>query len=122
MEKKSKEKSWEEFGRRLDSYYFSANKVADQPPFTWQKIKYHVLHQDSAGNILTDENEILSHWRECFDNLLNPVKASTRGTLGVTHSGEEKVFTAAEESTEIKGINSENLLMKMKSDARCCKR
>ena len=25
--KKSKEKSWEEFGRRLDSNYFSANKI-----------------------------------------------------------------------------------------------
>ena len=31
--KKSKEKSWEEFGRRLDSNYFSANKVF------WQTIR-----------------------------------------------------------------------------------
>ena len=44
---KSKEKSWEEFGRRLDSNYFSANKIffADHPMFTWQKIKCLVLHQ-----------------------------------------------------------------------------
>ena len=64
--KKSKEKSWEEFGRRLDSNYFSANKVF------WQTIRrlrgkrssitYSI--KDSNGNILTDENEILSRWRE----------------------------------------------------------
>ena len=53
---------WEEFGRRLDSNYFSANKVF------WQTIRrlrgkrssvtYSI--KDSAGNILTDENKILS--------------------------------------------------------------
>ena len=36
--------------------------------------------KDSDGNILTDENEILSRWREYFEDLLNPVKAL------VTHS------------------------------------
>ena len=60
--KKSKEKSREEFGRRLDFNYFSANKVF------WQTIRrlrgkrssitYSI--KDSDGNILTDENEILS--------------------------------------------------------------
>ena len=67
--KKSKEKSWEEFGRRLDSNYFSANKVfwqtirrlrgkrSIEQTFAWQ---YSI--KDSAGNILTDENEILSQW------------------------------------------------------------
>ena len=74
--KKSKEKSWEEFGRRLDSNYFSANKLF------WQTIRrlrgkrssitYSI--KDSDGNILTDENEILSRWREYFEDLLNPVK------------------------------------------------
>ena len=80
--KKSTEKSWKEFGRRLDSNYFSANKVF------WQTIRrlrgkrssitYSI--KDSDGNILTDENEILSRWREYFEGLLNPVKASTRDT------------------------------------------
>ena len=60
--KKSKEKSWEELGRRLDSNYFSANNVF------WQTIRrlrgkrssitYSI--KDSDGYILTDENEILS--------------------------------------------------------------
>ena len=99
---------WEEFGRRLDSNYFSANKVF------WQTIRrlrgkrssitYSI--KDSDGNILTDENEILSRWREYFEDLLNPVKASTRDTHEVTHLGEDKVFTAAEVATAIKGIKS----------------
>ena len=61
----------------VGSNYFSANKVF------WQTIRR--LHgkrssvtyfiKDSAGNILTDENEIFSQWREYFEDLLNPVKA-----------------------------------------------
>ena len=91
-EKKSKEKSWKEFGRRLDSNYFSANKVF------WQTIRrlrgkrssvtYSI--KSSAGNILTDENETLSRWREYFEGLLNPVKAATRDTDKVTHVGGSK--------------------------------
>ena len=99
----------EEFGRRLDSNYFSANKVF------WQTIRrlcrkrssitYSI--KDSSGNILTDENEILSRWSEYFEDLLNPVKASIRDTHKVTHLGEDEVFTAAEVATAIKGIKSE---------------
>ena len=106
--KKSKEKSWEEFGRWLDANYFSANKVF------WQTIRrlrgkrssitYSI--KDSDGNILTDENEILLRWREYFEDLLNPVKASTRDTHEVTHLGEDEVFTAAEVATAIKEIKS----------------
>ena len=98
----------EEFGRRLDSNYFSANKVF------WQAIrrlrskrssvKFSI--KDFTGNILTDENEILSRWREYFEDLLNPVKTSIRDTHEVTHLGEEEVFTAAEVATAIKGIES----------------
>ena len=107
--KKSKEKSWEEFGRRLDSNYFSANKVF------WQTIRrlrgkrssitYSI--KDSDGNILTHENEILSRWREYFEELLNPVKASTRDAHKMIHLWEDEVFTAAEVATAIKGIKSE---------------
>ena len=104
--KKSKEKSWEEFGRRLDSNYILANKVF------WQTIRrlrgkrssvtYSI--KDSDSNILTDENEILSRWREYFKDLSNPVKASTRDTHEVTHLWEDEVFTAAEVATAIQGI------------------
>ena len=60
----------------------------------------------SAGNILTDENEVLSWWREYFEDLWNLVKASTQDTHEVTQLGEEKFFTAAEMATAIKRIKS----------------
>ena len=86
---KSKEKSWEEFGRRLNSNYFSANKVFWQTIRRWRgkRSSFTYSIKDSDNNILTDENEILSRWREYFEGLLNPVKASTRDT-----SGEDEVF------------------------------
>ena len=37
---------------------------------------------------------------------MNPVEALTRDTHEVTNLGEDKVFTAAEVATEIKGIKS----------------
>ena len=62
--------------------------------------------KDSDGNILTDENEILSRWKEYFEDLLNPVKASTRNTHVVKHLEEDEVFTAAEVATAITEIKS----------------
>ena len=67
---------------------------------------FEIRYSKGDGNILTDENEILSRWREYFEDLLNPVKASTRDTHEVTHQGEDEVFTAAEVATAIKGIKS----------------
>ena len=92
----------------MDSNYFSANKVF------WQTIRrlrgkrssVTFSIKDSAGNILTDENEILSQWREYFEDLLNPANVLTRDTQEVTHLGEEEVFTAAEVATAIKVIKS----------------
>ena len=73
---KSKEKLLEEFGRRLDSNYFSANKVFWQTNRRLRgkksSVKYSI--KDSTGNILADENEVLSWWRKYFENLMNPVK------------------------------------------------
>ena len=98
------ERVWSSVGFQL--FFGKQSILADHPPFTWQKIEYHALHKDSDGNIPTDENEILSRWREYFEDLLNPVKASTRDTHEVTHLGEDEVFTAAEVATAIKGIKS----------------
>ena len=59
---KFKVKLWEDFGHRLDSNYFSANKVFWQTIRRLRGKRSSVTHsiKDSAGNILTDENEILS--------------------------------------------------------------
>ena len=96
---------WSSVGFQL--FFGKQSILADHPPFTWQKIKSHVLHQGSAGNILTDENEILSRWRQYFEDFLNPVKALTRDKHKVTHLGEAEVFTAAEVATAIKKIKYE---------------
>ena len=106
--KKSKEKLWKEFGRRLDSNYFSANKVFLQAIRRLRGKRSSVTYsiKDSAGKILTDENEILSRWRKYFGDLLNPVKELPRDPHEVTHLGEEEVFTAAEVATAIKWIKS----------------
>ena len=84
---KKSQKSWEEFGRRLDFNYFSAPKVFWQIIRRFHGKRSSVTYsiKDSAGNILTDENEILSRWREYFEDLLIPVKALTRDTYEVTH-------------------------------------
>ena len=96
----------EEFGRRLDSNYFSANKVfwLTIRRLRGKRLSITCYIKGSDGTILTDENEILSRWREYFEDLLNPVKASTRDTHEVTDLGE--VFTAAEVATAIKEIKS----------------
>ena len=106
--KKSKEKSWEEFGRRLDSNYFSANKVFWQTIRRLRAKRWSVTYsiKDYADNSLTDENEILLQWRKYFKDLLNPVKASIHDTQELTHLGKEEVFTAAEVATAMKGLKS----------------
>ena len=105
--KKSKEKTWEEFGRQLDSNYKSANKVF------WQTIRRLRGNRsvstksikDSQGNILSDEKDILSRWREYFEDHLNPVKDVATDTQEI-HFGEEAVLTVSEVSTAIRGLKS----------------
>ena len=88
--------------RRLDPNYFSANKVFWQTICRLRGKRSSVTYsiKDSAGNILTDENEMLSRWREYFEDLLN------RDTHEATYLGVEEVFTEAEVATAIKGIKS----------------
>ena len=62
--------------------------------------------KNSADNMLSDEHEIFSRWRECFENVLNAVKASTRDKQEMVHLGEEIVFTAAKGATAVKRIKS----------------
>ena len=64
--------------------------------------------KDSAGNILINENEVVSRWIKYFEDLWNPIKASTHGTQEVIHLGKKKVFVAAEMTTAIIEINLEN--------------
>ena len=94
---------WSSVGFQL---FFRQTKYFGRPSAVYVAKRSSITYsiKDSDGNILTDENEILSRWREYFEDLLNPVKASTRDTHEVTHLGEDEVFTAAEVATAIKGI------------------
>ena len=78
----SKQRSWEEFDRRLNSNYSLANKAFWQ---TIRRLRGKSLStttsiKDSTGNILRDEKEILSRLREHFEDFLNPVRATTTDT------------------------------------------
>ena len=73
--KQSKEKSWEEFGQKLDTDYRSANKTF------WQTIRrlrgkrtlVATFIEDTNGVLLKHQKGILNRWREYFYQLLNPV-------------------------------------------------
>ena len=77
---------WSSVGSQL--FFGKQSILADHPPFTWQRLSITYSIKDSAGNVLTDENEILSRWKEYFKGLLNPVnvKALTCDTQEVTKS------------------------------------
>ena len=79
---------WSSVGFKL--FFGKQSILADHPPFTWQRssVTYSIKH--SVGNILMDQNEIVLRWREYFEDLLNPVKASTRNTHQVTHLEKRK--------------------------------
>ena len=77
----------------------SLHVICGLPPTPQSKI---LAAHMSAGNIPTDKNKIFSRWREYFEGLLNPVKASTRGTQEVIHL--EEVFTAAEVAERAKAL------------------
>jgi len=59
-----------------------------------------------SGNILSDENEIPSRWREYFKDLLNPVKAINDDTHKPICFGKEEVFTAREIAEAISRLKS----------------
>ena len=117
----SKERFWEEFGRRLDSNYSSANKVFWQ---TIRRLRGKSLStttsiEDSTGNILRDEKEILSRWREYFEDLLNPVRATPTDTCDTIDLGKEEVFTSTEVAAAIQGLKFGKAAGEDESDLKC---
>ena len=96
------ERVWSSVGFQL---FFGKQRILEDHQRLRRKISrvtYSI--NDSTGNILTVENEILSRWKEYQKNLLNEVKATTRDTQEMIRFAEEEVFTAAEVVTAIKGI------------------
>ena len=73
--KQSKEKSWEEFGQKLDSDYRSANKVFKQiiHHLRGRRTQIATFIKDTNDVFLKHQKGILNCWREYFCELLNPV-------------------------------------------------
>ena len=66
--KQSKEKSWEEFGQKLDTDYRLANKVIWQ---TMRRLRgkqtpVATFIEDTNGVLLNHQTGILNRWREYF--------------------------------------------------------
>ena len=97
---------WSSVGFQL-LFFDKQSILADHPCLRGKRSSVTYCVKDSAGNILTDENEIFSRWREYFEDLSNSVKASTRETHEVTHLREEEFFTAVEVATAIEQTKSE---------------
>ena len=62
--------------------------------------------KDSTGNILWNEKEILSRWREYFENLLYPIRATPTDTCDTIDFGKEEVFTFTEVAAVIRELKS----------------
>ena len=103
----SKERFWEKFGCQLDSNCLSANTVFWQ---TIRQLRRKSLStttsiNDSTGNILRNEKEILSRWIAFFEDLLNPVKATPTDTCNTIEFGKE-VFPLTERAAAIRQLKS----------------
>ena len=85
-------KPWKELGHQLDSNYFLTNKLLWQIICCLRGKRLSVIYstKDSADNILMDDNEILSRWKEYFEDLSNSVKALTHDTQEGIHLGKRK--------------------------------
>ena len=95
-----KEKSWKEFGQKLDTDYRSANKIF------WQTIRrlrgkqtpVATFIEDTNGVFLKHQKGILNRWREYLCDLLNPVTVQHLET-SEEQIDEEIHLTEAEVST-----------------------
>ena len=72
----------------------------------WEKFKYHDLHQGFNRNTLLDEKEILLRWREYFEDLLNPIRATPTDTCDTINLGKGEVFTLTEVATAKRELKS----------------
>ena len=118
--KLSKEKTWKDFGEKLESDYRSANKVF------WQTIRRlrgrkptaAVPIRDNKGVLLTNKEDILARWKEYFEGLLNPVSCATADTQHI-HFEEEITLSEVEIAQAIKSLKAGKAAAVMKSDLRC---
>jgi exonuclease III len=105
--KAAKEKSWEEFGERLESNFLLANKVFWQTICRLRGKKSLSVRgiKSKDGELLSNEEDILQRWREHFEDLLNPVSGTSDDRLPV-QAGAETNLSVAEVISAIKSLKS----------------
>ena len=80
--------------------------LADHSPFAGKSLSTTTSIKDSTGNILRNEKEIFSRWREYFEDLLNPARATPTDTCDTIDFGKDEVFASTEMPTAIIGLKS----------------
>ena len=106
--KLSKERAWKECEKNLDDDFITANEVF------WQIIRRlrgkrslaAFFIEDSNGATLKDQEAILSRWRECFSDLLNPLDA-TSTQINEEQVGEDIQITETDVNAVIKSLKTE---------------
>ena len=105
--KKPKKESWKTFGEEMEASYWNDNKIF------WRTIrrlrngrKNGVKSvKDKDGNILREDQEILSRWREYFVELLNPPQQDSEGECNEQIESHEDL-EAAEILRALKSLKS----------------
>ena len=80
--------------------------LANHSPIAWKSLSTTTSIKDSTENILRDEKKIISRWREYFEDLLNPVRATPTDTCDTIDFRKEEVFTLTEVAAAIRGLKS----------------
>ena len=70
--RKAKQKSWEEFGEKMETNYYENQKLFYRVVKSMRKEKNCPLKfiKDANGKLLTEEGEIMNRWKEYYERLL----------------------------------------------------
>jgi len=103
----AKVRAWESFGEEMEADYRTANKVFWQTIRRIRRGKRDSLQvlKDRQGGLLTSEEDILQRWREHFDELLNPVEASSSEPV-LEAVGEIPLIPLADVAWAVKALKS----------------
>ena len=82
------------------------NILASHLLFAWESLSTTTSIKESNGNIFRHYKEILSRWREYFEDLLNPVRATPTELCDTIDFEKEKIFTFTKVAAAIRGLKS----------------
>ena len=89
------------------TFYRKTKYFSDHSPIAWKSLSTTFSIKDLTGNNLRNENKIFSRWRECFEDLLNPVRATPTSTFNTIDFGKEEVFTLTKVAAAMRRLKFE---------------